>query len=187
MVTIDQSTAQYYGGGIYVGVSNNNIQMDDIKITSCMSYSSGGGIQIDSQNKNIVFRQIIVDECSATYGGALYIYNYNSHVDIISTTFSYNTAFIGGAILIDSANDNVILSMVTIDHCNAEYYGGGVYVGVSNNNIQMDNIKITSCMSYDTYSSGGGAIQIDSYNKYIVLRQINIDECSATYGGALYI
>ena len=65
MVTIDQGTAHQSGGGVYVGVSINNIQMDDIIITSCMSYSSGGGIQIDSQNKILVLRQIKADHCSS--------------------------------------------------------------------------------------------------------------------------
>ena len=114
MVAIDQSIAHQSGGGVYVGISNNNIQMDNMNITSCMSYSSGGGIQIYSQNKNLVLRQIKADHCSSETGdgGALSIFQYNNNVIITNSTFSYSTANYGGAISIISNNSYINIAII---------------------------------------------------------------------------
>jgi predicted outer membrane repeat protein len=128
-----------------------------VTIDHCVSHDSGGGIVINSYNRFIMIRQIKVDNCSAVIGdgGALFIAHYNRHVDIINSTFSYDTASAGSAICIGSNNDNITLSMVTINHGFSHDSGGGIF--------------------------------IKSYNKYLVLRQIKVDNCSATYGGAIAV
>ena len=120
---------------------------------------------------------------SATWGGALHVYNLKNNSEIINSKFNGNKATFGGAIsdkalgLYTMYNSNLIIDNVDITNNNA-IYGGAID---ANGNVSINKSNLTN-----NYAVDGGAVNANT-NSNITVTESGLAANTATgSGGTIY-
>ena len=118
-------------------------------------------------------------------GGAVYIGNSNSHVDIIDCSFRRNlAASLGGGLYVGSFNNDFLLQNVSFTN-NTAFSGGGLFVNNDNSDFRFFSCVVLSNVVSNT--GGGGFLNND--NIRFVLKHCDFIENTALdfYAGGLYL
>ena len=135
---------------------------------------------VNSRIENCIFRNN-----SGHYGGAVYIGNSNSHVEIASCIFEENyVADTGGGMYIDSFNIGFTIKNLTFWN-NVAFHGGGLFINNENVDFRMEQ-----CYFDNNHVNGiGGGAFIYSNSVNFVIIECEFIENSAVnfYAGGLYL
>ena len=129
---------------------------------------------------NININNIIITNCTAYTGGA--IYNSNGNLTITNSTLTHNTASLsGGAIAtVWNANMNLTGNNITNNNVIPSDYGshGGAIYNTGNMTLTLNNI------THNNANTRGGAIDNNGGNMNLTMN--NITNNTAENGGAIY-
>jgi predicted outer membrane repeat protein len=189
-LTITGGAGVNQGGGIY---NNNNgtLRLDGVRITgnqtNLTGSVNGGGVY--SAYGSLYVTNSTIDANDSRYGGGLYIYVDQSTdvVEILSSTISNNTAYVGdqtgsgGGLTISSTsgNNNILIANTTISGNSAGHSGGmriaGGPVTILGSTI-TDNHALQS-----TDGAQGGGVAVVSSGSLTIINSIVAD--NTAYGG----
>jgi hypothetical protein len=157
------------GGGIF-SHTNATTTITDSTITNNLAemtgYGANGGGIYSFQGSLIISGSTISNNTATTYGGGVYnINNGASPVQITNSTFSGNSAGVGGG-LTNEATASSDISSITISHStfadnSATNYGGGIYNSrfdpAGTASITLENTLVANSTSGVDCQNGGGA------------------------------
>ena len=153
------------------------------KATDSGSEHGGGAINIGSGGVNAKISNCVFENCSASKGGALLLYNANHTVE--SCRFINNNATGtgdndgGGAIYTGSNARNTNVYDCTFINNTAPHFGGAIY-------SQGTNLTIGGCdfVENKAPTNDGGAIYVNNISS--IISNCSFIENSANHGGAIY-
>lgn len=155
--TISNCSASQYGGGVYLGCTNNGngstFTMAGGTITQCSASAkySGGGVYAD--HSSFIMTGGTIDQCTGVRGAGVVIND--------------------GYMLLDEG---------TIQNCKASDHGGGIYIYDSyDQGLYINSGSISGC----TATNKGGAIRACS-GTTVSITGGTISGNSASYGGGIY-
>ncbi|KRX10337.1 Pectin lyase fold/virulence factor [Pseudocohnilembus persalinus] len=152
--SIQNTQAQYYGGGIYLEnidqtifnssqIINSTLTMNDFHIESM-----GGGLYAKNINKFTIIDGLVQNCSSYLMGAGLYLLN-TYQIEMLNSNFDLNKVTFNESIGLFEKNENYVLSQ-----------GGSIYFELSKNNvnkrIQINLKKLT--FSNSAASSGASAL-----------------------------
>ena len=155
---------EWYGGKLYYD--------------SIVRESYGSAICFFGDNNTINDTKFI--NCSADYGGALYL---TKRVNITDCEFTNNSAKVGGAIYVDNDAYEIINKTYFIE--NKAIDGGAIYFNITS----FNNVIYNSSFIKNLASHNGGALYIiaSNQNNANIINQSIFDHNHADYvGGAFY-
>ncbi len=189
------------GGGINIGM-NSVPSINNCRIITNHATENGGGIKINPEGLNLVFENVIFEENSAGYGGAIEaadsklilinctfdansvsgvgagIRSFESVLDITGCRFENGSAEIfGGAI---STNESIInISSSTFTDNNAVVLGGAIH-------SDYFDLRLDSCF-FENNGAGENGGAVFTWQSESMIDFCNFSENSASfYGGAYY-
>eukprot|EP00434_Breviolum_minutum_P034219 symbB.v1.2.030278.t1/scaffold3394.1/size57798/1 len=187
-IEVSKSSAERQGGGIYV-YSNFTNSEGEIQISGSSAYS-GGGIYVYDNFANSGGEIQISGSSAKEYGGGICVHNSftNSEGEI---QISGSSAYSGGGICVHNSFTNSE-GEIQISGSSA-YSGGGIYVYVNFEHlagtIQISGSSAREYGGLDEFEaaggSDGGAIYVRG--NLIVTGNLSIHNCSADYGGGIYV
>jgi hypothetical protein len=195
---IDQNFAPHGGGGIYSFNSATYCSASTFYGNSC-GEGGGGAIRIQFTASGVRFRECVIDNCVAPYGGGVFLKDSASatfsNCDItncIAAQYGASAQQLGGGMAVFPFS-TVTLNHVRFDNCQAQgtgttAFGGAIYTsGGTVNMLGTDATAasptafITNCRS----DGGGGALW--AVNALGSVRRVFIDNCiAAELGGAMH-
>jgi hypothetical protein len=102
---------------------------------------------------------------------------------IIGNIFIQSSAEHGGAIYIDTDNDDFMqIDENKFINCFSNHDGGVIYINKNNDNILIRNNTLVNCTSVEQ----GGGIMLSFSNKYLTIENNSFIDCKSNYGGAIY-
>ena len=165
------NSTDYEGGALYL---NYDSTVKDCSFVNCTSKLQGGAIYIYS---NATIDNCTFENCTSgnSWGGAIYTDNGNCSVIscIFKNCFSDTS---GGAIYFYPYRSNNTVSGCRFINCSSGDFGGAIYL--SGNNSLFNN-SFVNCYA----NTSGGAV----YCSNVDIAKCSFENCSAEYGGALYI
>jgi len=152
-LVIDNSSGDNNGGGIHI--NNTDTVILSSNTISHNSARYGAGIDIGGACRSIRLEENTFTDNTSTYdGGAIGIHTANTEtINIISNTFTNNSASSGGAVRINigAGTINLINNEVTDNICSSQ--GGGFFISISETvNFTNNTISGNSANS----AAGGG-------------------------------
>jgi hypothetical protein len=189
-----------YGGAIYADYST--ITFSSSTFSNCSAKYNGGAIGANYAS-DITITSSTFSNCSATNGGAIFsgdsttitsstfsncsttsgnggaIYSGTGTTNIISSTFSYCSAWSGGAIQAEAAT--ITVSSSTFSSCTA-VMGGAILANIGST-VTITSSTFSNC---STTGGSGGAIYINTAP--ITITSSTFSNCSTTggSGSAIY-
>jgi hypothetical protein len=189
-LTITGGAGVNQGGGIY---NNNNgtLRLDGVRITgnqtNLTGSVNGGGVY--SAYGSLYVTNSTIDANDSRYGGGLYIYVDQSTdvVQILRSTISNNTAYVGdqtgsgGGLTISSTsgNNNILIGNTTISGNSAGHSGG---VRIAGGPVTILGSTITDNHALQsTDGAQGGGVAVVSSGSLTIINSIVAD--NTAYGG----
>lgn len=173
-----------YGGALFIGDQNVDVQLVDSAITNCTAFiGSGGGVYVYTSNINITVQNTTVSQCrSINRGGGMFMFQYNDYLKIIDSVFdTCSTTSIGGGFECMYNNNGLEFTNTVFSNCYSAGSAGAINMDGSNNDLAVTNCTFSSCTS----ELFGGAIRLVSGHINTQIRQSVFDNCSSLQGGAL--
>jgi hypothetical protein len=181
-LTVSGTTAKE-GGGFYIEDSNANFTLVDSTLRDCFSYYEGGCFYAEEDNRFFSIVSTVFESCaSEDYGGAIYAYSGNSHWVINNITVLNSSAFVGGALYVETENVNFALTNSVLDGCWAIESGGAIAIVDSNIGVRLVNNTIASAAA-----PLGAGVWISVGNTGVLMQDNVIQNCTATSGAGIYI
>ncbi len=168
-----------YGGGVAIGTGTVSIEDSVFR-----DNTAGWGAHIFFGGGSLDVVRTSFDGGSATYGGA--VYTYGGPASFTASTFTANASASGGGALYVAYGGIVALTETEVRNNFAEaYHGGAIYLEGANL-LTVDGGVIAG-NQITTWESGylGGAIAAPG-GATITLRNTELSENTAYYGGAIY-
>lgn len=156
----------------YIG-SKANVVFENITVTGGSLDSAGGGISCDG---NLTLKNCIVTKNkSNNAGGGISFSGKDLVLESTSVTYNHSSSNGGGI----DADGKVTISGSKILN-NSAKYGGGIYFA-SNKNLDINN---NSSINKNSATDNGGGIYLSTGKA--ILKDSNLSENEADYGGAIY-
>jgi hypothetical protein len=163
-LTLRDGNTSFNGGAVSTTTfdGNTNISLNHVLVTNC---SAGDGGAVWTTGPVAVLSSVITHCHASNAGGALYMRGTASGTavgDLASSTLDTNTSVSGGgAIVFETTFGPVYLLNCTVSGNQAGGGGGGIFVGgVGAGTLTLDHVTITDNTS--TASHGGGGIYNES-------------------------
>jgi predicted outer membrane repeat protein len=167
------------GGGVLFLSGLSSITITNITVKSTQARS--GGCMYISKSDNIDISFSFFSNTSATSkGGAIYVHDSNTAVQIVGCTFTNTSATMyGGAIYVFDTNYDLAIVECRFVGTSVAYDGGAIYLHQNNNRA-----AIRGCKFHDTTAGNtGGAIHIYNYNNDITVFNCSFVNTIATVAG----
>ncbi|MBE6502750.1 MAG: hypothetical protein E7Z76_00440 [Methanobrevibacter sp.] len=205
--TFINNTASQWGGGIRFSGENSKI-LNSTFINNVAKLQGGGAVSIGGYATNAYVDNIVVINCSAKYQGSgvmsfvtgttivnsIFKNNFNTANDyggavafsnknakLINSTFSNNTNYDGGAVLIYDACNNAVIENCIFNNNVAKVSGGAIRSSKSSNKVTIKN----STFINNRAQNYGGSLSINGYSS--IISNCTFINSSATYGGAMFL
>lgn len=117
-----------------------------------------------------------------SYGGAVSL-TALSQVLLNSVEFTYNVAYNGGSIAIQSISGSIQLVNCTFEHNIAASMGGGVYISGESS----DNTTITNCIFRNNYATYGSMILLNTGVSNVLIDNCIFDDNEASNEGGIVL
>ncbi|KZX12129.1 beta strand repeat-containing protein [Methanobrevibacter filiformis] len=159
-------------------ISANNVTIANITFINGYTSLDGGAIYNNGTNFSVTNSTFTNN--NASYGGAIYNYNYNGgNVSVRSSSFSGNNASYGGAIY--------NLASVNFSVSNSNFIGNNaIGGGAINNYIYGVNFSVINSTFTGNNANGGGAILNENGVNFSVINSSFTNNNASYDGGAIY-
>ena len=164
------------GGGVYIGASSGNADIDGAIWRNNVAKERGGAIDLRASAVNVTNSKFY--DNIAVNGSALYVGGVGTNNNVYSSSFVGNNATgYGGAIFWKAYAGEIEDSNFT---SNTAQYGGAIFLNGVSSNSNLTNV----IFRYNNAAKNGGAIDCNSSNMALnnVLFEFNN---AGEYGGAL--
>ena len=164
------------GGGVYIGASSGNADIDGAIWRNNVAKERGGAIDLRASSVNVTNSKFY--DNIAVNGSALYVGGVGTNNNVYSSSFVGNNATgYGGAIFWKAYAGEIEDSNFT---SNTAQYGGAIFLNGVSSNSNLTNV----IFRYNNAAKNGGAIDCNSSNMALnnVLFEFNN---AGEYGGAL--
>ena len=164
------------GGGVYIGASSGNADIDGAIWRNNVAKERGGAIDLRASSVNVTNSKFY--DNIAVNGSALYVGGVGTNNNVYSSSFVGNNATgYGGAIFWKAYAGEIEDSNFT---SNTAQYGGAIFLNGVSSNSNLTNV----IFRYNNATKNGGAIDCNSSN--IALNNVLFEFNNAgEYGGAL--
>ncbi len=158
-------------GGCVHQVNNSVFEFSDGIIADCQAFGPGGGLFTENDAGARIERVEMSNNTAGDRGGAVYATG-GTHVEIIDSTISGNSAQWGGGLFFESHS---IVTRTTVDGNTAEGFGGG---GIANQGMMG---IADSAVTNNSAAHGGGVANLVGANL-----DVGNSTISGNTGGGLF-
>lgn len=195
--TIDNNTADYYGGGIHIE-EGATLAIDNTTISnnSVSGSGGGGGIMIDIlENSASISNSTITANTSNENGGGIRLdelQGYSDSLTLDNTIVSYNTALNeggeGGGIFVGEEGSRLhIVNGSMIENNTADQDGGGIAFYADEDGAALSIVDSTISNNTSLYSDGGGVFMDADIASLNIINSTFSGNSAENYGGGLAV
>ncbi|KAA6382160.1 MAG: hypothetical protein EZS28_022313, partial [Streblomastix strix] len=184
---------QGYGGAFRISISNGaQVSIISTSFSQCKSSNQGGAISAninDATSKLTIDGSCYFDQCSAGYGGAIFVSCYGQFILNAGLVINNCSSNRGGGIQVSvQQSGSALLDGITIKDCSSTQSGGGLYLSSLSTS---DYINIAGDITFENCTSiqSGGGLYVVAPVKRVMEISANFlfKNCSSKQGGGIYI
>eukprot|EP01041_Mallomonas_annulata_P004083 gene4083-8120_t len=174
------------GGGIFIGLSNQQFTLIDCTMTD-NNADYGGAMAFAGDSSDVVMEAVyMTNNQGNVHGGALFIGQYSTGFILHNVIFQSNSAVQnGGSLYTDDYSNDIKMTKCTFRSSHSiQSDGGGVYINRYSNMISVLGCIFDNNIAY----SNGGAIYVYQYNSHIDISDsiFTSNTAKISRGGAIY-